>query len=600
VDATSTPIIVPAPTEGNLAGLVTRNAARHPDRVVFGRRVGDAWQDVTSAQWRDEVWALAKGFVAAGVEPGERVGILSSTRYEWTLTDFALWTAGAVGVPVYETSSAEQIAWILEDSGASAVVVEKPEHAASVASVRDRLPGLRHVWTIDDGGLDELVAAGHEVADEVVEERANLAGPSDLATIIYTSGTTGRPKGAELTHSNFMALSDNTRHYLPEVVTDDASTIMFLPLAHVFGRLIQVLVVDYGLRMGHTASIKNLMADLASFRPTFLLVVPRVLEKVYVGAESKAEAGGTHKIFHAAARVAIAHSRATDQGRVPVALRLQHALYDRLVYGKLRDAMGGRVRYVVSGGAPLGPRLAHFFRGIGVTVLEGYGLTETTAPMSVNDVPGLKIGTVGRPMPGVECRVAEDGELLTRGVNVFRGYHGNPEATAEAFVDGWFRTGDLGSVDDTGHVRITGRKKEIIVTAGGKNVVPGVLEDRLRSNPVVSQCVVVGEKRPFVGALVTLDEEMWPGWAARHGLGEVDFADAPAHPRVRKEIEAAVAHANEAVSRAESIREFAVLDQDFTEANGYLTPSLKVKRHLVLRDFAPTIDAMYGGPVSDE
>ncbi|AKT52049.1 AMP-dependent synthetase/ligase [Arsenicicoccus sp. oral taxon 190] len=599
MDVTSTPIIVPAPTEGNLAGLVSRNAARHPDRVVFARRVDGQWRDVTSAQWRDEVFALAKGLVHAGVQPGDRVGILAATRYEWTLTDFALWTAGAVGVPIYETSSAEQVAWILQDAGCVGVVVERPEHADRVAGVRDRLPELRDVWVMDAGDLDELAAEGASVQDDTIRARAALAGPSDLATIIYTSGTTGRPKGVELTHSNFMALSDNTRHHLPEVVAD-ASTLMFLPLAHVFARLIQVLVVDYGLRVGHSPSIKNLLDDLAGFRPTFLLVVPRVLEKIYVGAEQKAEAGRTNKVFHAAARTAIAYSRALDTGRVPLALRAQHALYDRLVYARLRAAMGGRVKYAVSGGAPLGPRLTHFFRGIGVTVLEGYGLTETTAPMAVNTVSGLKVGTVGRPMPGVEVAVAEDGELLTRGINVFRGYHGNPEATREAFVDGWFRTGDLGAIDDSGHVRITGRKKEIIVTAGGKNVAPAVLEDRLRANPIVSQCVVVGDHRPFIAALVTLDEEMWPGWAARHGLDGVAFADAAEHPRVQRELEAAVAHANEAVSRAESIRKVKVLDTDFTEANGYLTPSLKVKRHLVLTDFAKQVDAVYGGPVERE
>ncbi|MCH8612662.1 AMP-dependent synthetase/ligase [Arsenicicoccus dermatophilus] len=594
MDATSTPIIVPPPTEGNLAGLVTRNAARHPDRVVFGRRVDGVWRDVTSAGWRDEVWALARGFVASGVEPGDRVAIFAATRYEWTLTDFALWTAGAVGVPIYESSSPEQVAWILEDSDAVGVVLEGPDHAARVAAVRDRVPRLAQVWSIEGGDLDRLVEAGREVPEDAVRERASLAGPDDLATIIYTSGTTGRPKGVELTHANFMCLSDNTRHYLPEVVAD-ASTLMFLPLAHVFARMIQVLVVDYGLRFGHSPSIKNLLPDLAEFRPTFLLVVPRVLEKIYVGAEQKAEAGRTNKIFHAAARVAITYSRALDEGRVPLRLRAEHALYDRLVYSKLRDAMGGRVQYAVSGGAPLGSRLAHFFRGLGVTVLEGYGLTETTAPMAVNAVSDLKIGTVGHPMPGVEVRVGEDGELQTRGINVFRAYHNNDAATADAFVDGWFRTGDLGSIDDTGHIRITGRKKEIIVTAGGKNVAPAVLEDRLRSNPIVSQCVVVGDQRPFIGALVTLDPEMWPSWAQRHGLEGVSLEEARTHPRVLKEIDAAMAHANEAVSRAESIRKVAILEDDFTEANGYLTPSLKVKRHLVVKDFAAQIDDLYGG-----
>lgn len=597
VHVSSTPIVVPVPREGNLAGLVTRNAERHPDRVVLQRRDEDGvWQDVTSAQWRDQVWALARGFIDAGVQPGDRVAILCATRYEWALVDFALWTAGALGVPVYETSSAEQVLWILEDSGATAVVVETPEHAARVERLRDQLPSLGQVWTIDDGALDALVESGRTVDAETVARRAALAGPDDLATIIYTSGTTGRPKGAELTHANFMTLSDNTRHFLPEIV-DGGSTLMFLPLAHVFARLITVMVVDYGVRVGFSPSIKTLLPDLASFRPTFLLVVPRVLEKIYVGAEHRAQEAGTHKVFHAAARIAITYSRALDAGRVPVTLRAQHALYDRLVYRQLRAAMGGDVRYAVSGGAPLGGRLSHFFRGIGVTVLEGYGLTETTAPVAVNPVQRHVIGTVGLPMPGVSVTLADDGEVLTRGPHVFRGYHHNPAATREVLVDGWFRTGDLGSLDESGHLRITGRKKELIVTAGGKNVSPAVLEDRLTANPIVSHAVVVGDQRPFVAALVTLDAEMWRAWAPRHGLADVPFEEAAGHPRVRKELDAAVEHANEAVSRAESVRTVRVLPGDFTEANGYLTPSLKVKRHLVLRDFADEVDAIYGGPV---
>jgi long-chain acyl-CoA synthetase len=536
--------------------------------------------------------------VARGVEPGDRVGIMSRTRYEWTLLDWAVWAAGAVPIPLYETSSAEQVHWILTDSAVSLLVVETAEHAATVASVRAETPELRDVLVIDDGAVDTLVAAGSAVPDDEIGRRRGLADLADVATIIYTSGTTGRPKGVELTHENFYVLSVNAVKGLHEVVsTPGARTLLFMPLAHVFARFVEVLVVAAGAVIGHTPDTKDLLPDLATFKPTFILSVPRVFEKVYNSSEQKAAAGGKGAIFHRAADAAIAYSRALDApGRPGLALRLQHKVADVLVLSKLRAALGGQVEWAISGGAPLGERLGHFYRGVGLKVLEGYGLTETTAPATVN-LPGrTKIGTVGPPLPGTAVRIAADGEIEVKGPHVFVGYHQNPSATAEVFDDGWFRTGDLGSLDDDGFLRITGRKKEIIVTAGGKNVAPAVLEDRLRAHPLVSQVVVVGDQRPFIGALITLDPDGLPGWLAAHGHPAMDVAEARTAPAVLAAIEEAVDKANAAVSRAESIRKYQVLDTDLTIANGYLTPKLSVKRNLVLKDFGAQIDALYDGP----
>ncbi len=591
------PPLVPPSTVGSLADLPGRNAAAAPGRVAFSRREGSRWVDVTAAEFHQEVRALAKGLVAAGVAPGDRVALMSKTRYEWTLVDFAIWTVGAVTVPIYETSSADQVAWILEDSGSVAIVVETAAHEATVEAIRDHAVGLRSVWQIDGGALAALGTGGSGVSDAELDATRDGVDRTCVATVIYTSGTTGRPKGCELTHDNFMALSENAVERLSAVVSsDDASTLLFLPLAHVFARFIEVLCVTAQARMGHSADIKNLLADFATFRPTFILAVPRVFEKIYNSSEQKATSEGKGKIFSTAAETAIAWSTALDDGRPGLGLRVRHAVFDRLVYSRLRDAMGGQVRYAVSGGAPLGTRLGHFFRGVGVTILEGYGLTETTAPATVNTPELVKIGTVGPPLPGVGIRIAEDGEILVTGVNVFRGYHDNTEATAAAIEDGWFHTGDLGSLDDDGFLRITGRKKEILVTAGGKNVVPAVLEDRLRAHPLVSQCIVVGDQRPFIGALITLDAEMYPAWAANNGLAGVTIERAREHEGVLAELQRAVDEANEAVSRAESIRSFAVLDGDFTEENGYLTPSLKLKRNVVMRDFEDEVEALYSRP----
>ena len=504
-DATRVPAASPASTDqGNLTDDVLDRLARDPDAVALARRGPDGWSDVSIGAFHADVVEVAKGLLAAGVRPGDRVALLSRTRYEWTLVDYAIWWVGAVTVPIYETSSAEQISWILSDSGAVAAVVESPHHRERVDSVRQTTAALQHVWSLDDGGLDTVRAQGSQVDDAQLEQARSTLTSDSLATLIYTSGTTGRPKGCRLTHGNFRAELGGALERLPELFgREGASTLLFLPLAHVFARIIQVGCVMSRTRLGHSPDIKNLLPDLQSFRPTFVLAVPRVFEKVFNTASQKAAAEGRGKVFDRATETAIAWSRAQDRGRVPLRVRAEHAVFSRLVYGKLLAALGGSCTFAVSGGAPLGERLGHFYRGVGLTILEGYGLTETTAALTVNLPGSHKIGTVGRPLQGTAVRVADDGELLFRGGQVFAGYWGNESATAETLErDGWFHSGDVGEVDDEGFVRITGRKKEILVTAGGKNVAPAVLEDRVRAHALVDQCLVVGDGQPFIGALV--------------------------------------------------------------------------------------------------
>ena len=590
----STPPTMEVPTTGNLTDDVVANARDHAAEEVFSRPSAEGWVGVTAVRFHDEVRAVAKGLVAAGIEPGDRIALIAKTRYEWTLLDYAIWFAGAVTVPVYETSSAEQVQWILQDSGARAVVAETADHVARVTEVRSGLTELNHVWSLADNAVDILTRLGQDIPEDELERRRTTAGPGDLATLIYTSGTTGRPKGCMLTHGNFMVELGVAVEELDKLFdTEDASTLLFLPLAHVFARIIQIGCVRSRTRLGHSADIKNLVADLQAFRPTFVLAVPRVFEKVFNTASQRATADGRGAIFDRAAETAMAYSRGLDKGRPSIAVRAQHAVFSRLVYGKLRDALGGRCEYAVSGGAPLGDRLGHFYRGIGVTVLEGYGLTETTAALTANLPDAVKIGTVGRPLPGTSVRVAEDGELLFKGGQVFAGYWKNDAATAEVLeADGWFHTGDVGEVDDEGFVRITGRKKEILVTAGGKNVAPAVLEDRVRGHGLVDQCLVVGDGQPFIAALVTLDREAVAAWAGQHDKTAkvedlVDDAD------LRAEIEGAVEDANKAVSKAESIRKFRILTDEWTEEGGQLTPSLKLKRNVVLRENKDDVAALY-------
>ena len=600
MDEFRTPLLIDVDRSRNLNDLLAARVSATPDRTLIEHKTtaGGPWIPLSAREFDAEVVAVAKGLVAQGVAPEDRVAIMSRTRYEWTLLDWAIWAVGAVPVPVYETSSAEQVHWILADADVSLALVETSEHAATVALVRADVPNLRKVLIIDDDAVDTLAAQGAGVSDEEVARRRGLANLADVATIIYTSGTTGRPKGAELTHENFYVLTVNTAEGLGEVVSaPGARTLLFMPLAHVFARFIEVLIVPAGAVLGHTSDTKNLLADLASFQPTFILSVPRVFEKIYNSAEQKALAKDRQDIFERAAKTAIVYSRALDTPRGPsLWLRLQHKVADVLVLSKMRKALGGRAEWAISGGAPLGERLGHFYRGLGLRVLEGYGLTETTAPATVNTPAGTKIGTVGPPLPGTAVRIAQDGEVEVQGPHVFRGYHGNPAATAEVFHDGWFRTGDLGALDEDGFLRITGRKKEIIVTAGGKNVAPALLEDRLRGHPLVSQVVVVGDQRPFIAALVTLDAESVPGWLAAHGHPEMSIAEAAEHPAVLASLDKAVERTNRAVSRAESIRKYRILAGDLTIANGYLTPKLSVRRMEVLKDFAGEIDTLYGGP----
>jgi long-chain acyl-CoA synthetase len=600
----SAPAVADVPESASLTDVVFTRGDQQPSAVVMRKRTGaGGWQDVTAGVFRDEVAALARGIIGAGIEPGDRVGLMSRTRYEWTLIDYAIWAAGAVTVPVYETSSAEQVEWMLSDSGARAVFAETDAHADAIASILARLPGLdRGIWRV--GELDSLSAGGAPVSDDQLARRRAGRGAADLATIIYTSGTTGRPKGCELTHGNLLA---DVRNAVAGPLSDifemaGSSTLLFLPLAHSFARVIQVGCLEAGVVLGHWPDASTLAQGLPEFRPTFLLAVPRVFEKVYNSAQQQAAASRARSmIFSAAAETAVAWSRAADRAAAGDAaaggagLRLRHAVFDRLVYARLRAAVGGRVRYAVSGGAPLGGRLGHFFRGAGLTVLEGYGLTETSAAATVNRPNRNKIGTVGMPLPGLSIRIADDGEILLSGPTIFAGYWRNPEATA-ATVDsaGWLYTGDLGDLDDEGFLRVTGRKKELIVTAGGKNVAPAVLEDRLRAHPLISQCMVVGDGRPYITCLVTIDADAFAFWKERNGRpATASAADLADDPVLIAEIQAAVDDANKAVSRAESIRRFTILGSDFTEQGGHLTPSLKVRRNVVAADFSADIEAMY-------
>ncbi|MEU5191436.1 AMP-dependent synthetase/ligase [Streptomyces klenkii] len=594
----SLPALYEVPADGNLTDLIRRNAAQRPDVAVIGRKTGGRWEDVTAAGFLAEVRTAAKGLIASGVRPGDRVGLMSRTRYEWTLLDFAIWSAGGVTVPVYETSSPEQIQWILSDSGAVACVVETAAHEAAVESVKDRLPELAHVWQIEAGGVAQLREAGAAVTDEEVDERSALANADSPATIVYTSGTTGRPKGCVLTHRAFFAECGNAVERLkPLFNTGESSVLLFLPTAHVFGRLVEISAMLAPIRLGCVPDIRNLTDELAAFRPTLILGVPRVFEKVYNGARAKAQADGKGKIFDKAADTAIAYSRALDAPSGPgLGLRIKHAVFDKLVYSKLRAVLGGRATHAISGGAPLGERLGHFYRGIGFTVLEGYGLTESCAATAFNPWDRPKIGTVGQPLPGSVVRIADDGEVLLHGEHLFQGYWNNEAATEEALSDAWFHTGDLGTLDEDGYLTITGRKKEIIVTAGGKNVAPAVIEDRIRAHALIAECMVVGDARPFVGALITLDEDFLPRWLADHGKpAGMTPAELAEDADLLADVQKAVDDGNAAVSKAESVRKFRILPAQFTEASGHVTPSLKLKRNVVAKDFADEIEAIYRG-----
>lgn len=605
----STPAEVLVDPSLNLTSVVERHRADSSNPLLYRRQMSPGnWQPVHAQQFHQMVTDLAKGMIASGIRPGDRVGIMSRTRFEWTVIDFAIWYAGAVSVPVYETNAAAQAAWALSHSEAVAIFVEDEKLLNRVAEAEEYAAStsepcqLKHRWVIENGDLDALSARASEVSDEQLEQVRSAAGGDDIATIVYTSGTTGRPKGCALTHGHFLNLSANTKFAEPEIANPRNSSILFLPLAHVLARLIQVLALDAGLVIGHSPNIKNLAADLDSFKPTMLLVVPRVFEKVYEGAMAKAAKGGKFNkaLFERSTDIAVRWSQAKVEGRVPVKLAAQYALYDKLVYSKLRAALGGELRYAVSGGGPLGERLAHFFHAVGVQVVEGYGLTETCAPIAAGRINPYQIGMIGPLIPGSEGYIAEDGELLVRGVGVISSYYKNPEEDAQAFTeDGWFRTGDLARFDERGYLKIVGRKKEIIVTAGGKNVIPGIAETHLRTSPLVSQAMLVGDEKPFVAALVTLDPDTLPEQLEHLGLPRsLSIPEAAVHPAVRAAIQKLVDEANQLVSRAEGIREFRIMNRDLTEEDGYLTPSHKIRRAKVLQDFSSYVDEMYG-KVSD-
>ena len=590
------PLVVSAETE-NITDLLEVRVRKTPNLPLYAvESKPGQWSDITAKDFHGKVIALAKGLVAAGIQPGQAVAIMSRTRFEWTLIDFAIWYAGAVSVPIYESSAPSQMEWILSDSDSVALFVENAEHLDRFEQIKAGAPLVRKVWTIESDAIDQLIKVGRDIGDDVIDAKRKSAKLRDLATIIYTSGTTGKPKGCELTHRGFVELSKNATLELPQVVSEGASTLLFLPLAHVFARFIEVLCIHGGVKVGQQPDSKNVGPAMASFRPTFLLAVPRVFEKVYNSAEQRAESSGKGKIFRTAAYAAIAYSKALDTPGGPSLIqKLRHKFFDVLVYRKLRAAMGGQVRYAVSGGAPLGARLGHFYRAIGLIVLEGYGLTETTAPAMIGRPDSLRIGKVGRVLPGTGIKIADDGEIWLRGNNILRGYWRNPEATKAAMEGEWFKTGDIGELDEDGFLTITGRKKELLVTAGGKNVAPAPLEDPLRADPLVGQAVVIGDQKPFIAALISLDAEMLPIWLANNGADKnMTLAQAAKSPIVLAEIQKAIDRVNRHFSRAESIRKFVVIDRELTEESGHLTPSLKIKRDAVLRDFAPAIAEIYG------
>ena len=592
---------IPGPDD-TVTDDVFTNEEKWPDEIGLKRKVNGTWTPVTWREFAGQVRGIAAGLIAAGIQPGDRVALMSRTRFEWTLVDYAILTAGAITVPLYPTSSLEQLEWILSDSGAVAVVVETNGHAEMVATVRSGLPALAHVWQIDgshSGGLPDIMARGAQVTPEQVEERRRTRGASNLAEIVYTSGTTGRPKGCMLSHGNIVANARNCMQNdgFSRVFNEHASTLLFLPLSHSYAQLIQYGAI-YSRTVLGLADIADAAAELPAYKPTAVLSVPRLWEKTYNSARHTADAEGHGKIFARAEAAAIAYSQALDAGGPAVALRLKHALFDRLVYARLRAALGGRVQYSWSAAAPLGTRLGHFFRGCGITILEGYGLTETSPATNSNTLDAHKIGTVGQPIPGGTIRIAQDGEVLVRGHMVFQGYWNNQSATKEMIdEDGWLHTGDLGVLDDEGFLTITGRKKDLIITAAGKNVAPAVLEDRLRAHWLVSQCMVVGDARPYIAALVAGDPEAFAQWKTDNGKPETaTIAELRDDPALRAEIQAAVDDANKAVSHAEAIKKFAILEEDFTEADGELTPTMKVRRYVIMERYAAEIAALYEAP----
>lgn len=581
-------------TTSSTTDVFLATAAENPNRPLVAKPVDDDWEEVSAGEFLTQVRNAAKGLIASGVEVGDRIAIFGPTSYEWTLSDYTAWFAGAVSVPFYDTSSEAQLAWMIQDAGVDRGLVSSREHADRVeaAAAAAGVPAPQ-LWIWDQGAFSELEATGRQISDDALEAQRQQVTGDSVATLIYTSGTTGKPKGCVLTHGNFVQTAQAAQMQIPDVFATGMRCLLFLPQAHVFARFIEVLSISSGALLAHQSDLTKLTDSLGSFRPSFILGVPRVFEKVYNSALAKAESGGQDKIFRRAEQVAVAYSKAMDAGKIPITLKLQHALFDKLVYSKLRSVMGNNVTHAVSGGGPLGAHLGHFFRGVGLIVLEGYGLTETTAPITVNVPDKAKIGTVGVPLPGVSVAIAPDGEILAKGAPVFHEYWNNPKATAKEFHDGWFATGDLGSLDEDGYLAINGRKKEIIVTSSGKNIAPAPLEDALRRHPLIGQPVVVGDNRKFISALIFLDSEVLPTWLKNQDLPAMDLRQASADETVRATIEKAVENVNRTVSRAEGIKKFAILPVELTEDNGYLSAKQSVKRHVVNKDFAADIDVLY-------
>ncbi len=582
--------------------LTDRLARTGADTVIAAKKIGPGrWQNVTTGEFHERVVSAAKGLIALGIAKGDAVTIFSSTRLEWGILDFALAAVGAVSVPIYDTDSAPQAQRIMNDSAVKLAFADNRERFDRLDSVKDHCPALKQILMIEGNALGALEGLGVAVSDEELNERVATVRADDLATIVYTSGSTGNPKGAELTHKNFVSITISASQALHEVVLDDhPRLLLFLPLAHCFARFIQYASIasDDGV-VGYLPDTKTLLPDLRSFEPTYLLGVPRVFEKVYNAASHKAGAGWKGRLFVKAAEAARVWSRKEQAGEQHTFAEIaERAKYETLVYRTVRGALGPKIKYVACGGAPLSLDLAHFYNGIGLPMIQGYGMTETAAPFAATRVTDNVIGTVGQPAPGSSIRISDEGELQVKGPNVFRGYHNLPEKTAEAFTaDGWLRTGDLSEIDDEGHIVITGRIKDIIITAGGKNVSPIPLEEEIAKCPIVEHCVVVGDQRPFIGALVTLDPESLALWLPAHGLSTETPVDRLAtNAAVREEIQQYVDKANATVSRAESVRKFAVLDTQFTQENKCLTPSLKVVRPAVNRVFADVIDnEIYNG-----
>ena len=591
----SGPDMTPLAATANLLDPLVRWAGDQPDRPVAAVRQGDGFVDVTAREFYGRVRELAKGLIASGVGPGDRVALMSHTRIDWLLLDYAILAVGAVTVPVYETSAAEQLQWILSDSGAVLAVVETPEMLAMYGQVHPHAMTCREALVIDEGGLDELVARGRDVDDATLDERIAGLAADQLATIVYTSGTTGRPKGCMQTHRNLATNVAQSLGAVGPMLTDDEVILLFLPLAHTLAKAIALVCVEWGAKLAFATDMAHLPEELGLARPTLMVSVPRVFEKVYNKAQHTAQAEGHGRIFEQAEEVAIRWSQNQAAGRLRPFTGAEHALFGPLVYRKLHAVFGGRLRFAVSGGGPLGERLTHFFNGVGVQVFEGYGLTETSPTLTLNSAGAWKPGSVGPPVAATTIRIADDGEILAKGPQVFQGYWNAEAATAETFdADGWFRTGDIGELDADGYLRITGRKKELIVTSAGKNVAPAPLEDTLRAHPLISQAIVVGDQRPFVAAMLALDEEALTEWATDRDLGAHALQELLGHPDLRADLQAAVDAANSTVSRAESIRTFAVLPRDLTIDSGELTPTLKVRRMVVAKTYESVVEEMYG------